>query len=264
VQRYEFISVNVTKHNGNVTDTYSYDTWGNVNHNGATSQPYQFVGQLGYYTRYQEPNLGLMQLGVRFYDSMVGKFTQRDPIGYGSGCNVYAYASDTPVLGVDPLGLFCWHIGGDCFGTTCHGDPSCPPKNPKPKPKDPSEEALMKLGKWFVKQVAKQCCRKRPGVKLGIDIVDQFVGLPDKFRTALETCRNAAIQIAQVLAMVCMAVGKELTVKLRAVACEILVIAYKVRFEQPASRRRRSLAANTLPHASMAKHVVTINARNWR
>jgi RHS repeat-associated protein len=71
----------MTNSTGNVTDTYSYDAWGNVtSHIGSTSQPYQYVGQLGYYTHYQEPDFGLPQLGVRFYDSMVGRFTQRSPL----------------------------------------------------------------------------------------------------------------------------------------------------------------------------------------
>jgi len=75
---------------GNVTDTYTYDAWGNVtSHIGPTSQPYQFVGQLGYYTHCQEPNLGLMLLGVRFYGSEVGRFTQRG--------SPYTYSGNNPV-----------------------------------------------------------------------------------------------------------------------------------------------------------------------
>jgi RHS repeat-associated protein len=71
----------MTNSTGNVTDTYTYDAWGNVtSHIGSTSQPYQFVGRLGYYTHYQEASFGLMQLGVRFYDSEVGRFTQRDEL----------------------------------------------------------------------------------------------------------------------------------------------------------------------------------------
>ena len=61
------------------------------------------MGQLGYYTHYQEPGFGLMQLGVRFYDSEVGRFTQRDPQRHGM--NWYQYASSTPSSFVDPTGL---------------------------------------------------------------------------------------------------------------------------------------------------------------
>jgi len=98
----------ITDSAGNVTDTYSYDAWGNVtSHNGSTSQPYQFVGQLGYYTHYQEPEFGLMQLGVRFYDPAVGRFTQRDPILSADESN-YLYVSAKPLVLTDPTGAFSW------------------------------------------------------------------------------------------------------------------------------------------------------------
>lgn len=43
-----------------------------------------FVGQLGCYTHYQDANLDLLQLGVRFYDPESGRFTQVDPVRDGS------------------------------------------------------------------------------------------------------------------------------------------------------------------------------------
>jgi len=112
----------ITDSAGNVTDTYSYDAWGNVtSHIGPTSQPYQFVGQLGYYTHSQEPGLGLMQLGVRFYDSEVGRFTQRDPIGYQGGLNLYEYGWSRPTIFTDPRGKLAGRYqsicGGVCSGT---------------------------------------------------------------------------------------------------------------------------------------------------
>jgi RHS repeat-associated protein len=70
------------------------------------SLPYQFVGQLGYYTHSQEPGLGLMQLGVRFYDPEVGRFTQRDPVR--SGGNWYSYGYEAPTVAVDPTGKIAW------------------------------------------------------------------------------------------------------------------------------------------------------------
>jgi len=50
-----------------------------------------------------EPDFGLLQLGVRFHDPEVGRFTQRDPAG--EGINLYAYARSRPVSVVDPKGL---------------------------------------------------------------------------------------------------------------------------------------------------------------
>jgi len=97
----------MTDENGTVTDKYSYDAWGNVTHTyGSTSDnPYQFVGQLGYYTHYEEPTLNLLQLGVRYYDAGLGRFTQRDKVG-SHNWSSYIYALNRPNLKIDPLGLY--------------------------------------------------------------------------------------------------------------------------------------------------------------
>ena len=98
----------LTNSAGAVTDGYSYDAYGGVlSHNrstGSVDQPYQYVGRLGYYTHWQEPGFGLLQLGVRFYDSHVGRFTQKDPAF--DGLNYYAYVYDNPLLLTDPNGEF--------------------------------------------------------------------------------------------------------------------------------------------------------------
>ena len=94
----------LTDGSGAVTDSYAYDAWGNITgHTGTTSQPYQFVGQLGYYTHYQIPSFGLIELGVRFYDPEVGRFTQRDAI-HTDTVSEYLYVKNMPTVGMDPSG----------------------------------------------------------------------------------------------------------------------------------------------------------------
>ena len=79
----------LTDGSGNVTDRYRCDAWGGaISHDrftGSVDQPYQYVGRLGYYTHYQDPAFGLLQLGVRFYDPEVGRFIRKDPIGHSGG-----------------------------------------------------------------------------------------------------------------------------------------------------------------------------------
>jgi len=91
----------------NVTDRYAYDAYGSLlSHDcctGSVHQPYQYVGQLGYYAHYMEPDFGLLQLGVRFYDSETGRFTQRDRAA--QGLSYYIYSGDRPVMATDPSGL---------------------------------------------------------------------------------------------------------------------------------------------------------------
>ena len=81
-----------------------------------------FGGQWGYYTDY--PSLaqqsaggaaataGQILLGLRYYDPQQGRFYTRDPIGYEGGINLYAYCGNNPIMGIDPMGLFDFTIGG--------------------------------------------------------------------------------------------------------------------------------------------------------
>ena len=78
---------------GVVTDRYGYDAWGNLTthttYTDSVDQPFQYVGQLGYYTHYQDPKLDpesndpakyvTLQLGVRYYAPELGRSTERDP-----------------------------------------------------------------------------------------------------------------------------------------------------------------------------------------
>ena len=94
----------LTDESGHITDSYSYDAWGNLlTHDpNSISQPYQYVGQLGYYTHWQDVNLPMLQLGVRFYDQEVGRFGQRDQL---STLNYYSYAGSRPLVMTDEWGL---------------------------------------------------------------------------------------------------------------------------------------------------------------
>jgi len=99
----------MTDQDGDVTDKYSYDAWGNVTpgqSNVTADNPYQYVGQLGYYTHCMIPDnqdFRFLQLGVRFYDPEIGRFTQRDRIG--SVGSPYRYGEDSPIVLSDPSGL---------------------------------------------------------------------------------------------------------------------------------------------------------------
>lgn len=58
------------------TDKYVYNAWGKVvSSSGSTVNPFQYVGQLGYYS---DSFTGLMLLGCRFYDPEAEVFTQPD------------------------------------------------------------------------------------------------------------------------------------------------------------------------------------------
>lgn len=49
-----------------------------------------------------------MYYRYRMYNSGLGRFVHRDPIGYEGGINVYGYVSGNPVNATDPMGLLEW------------------------------------------------------------------------------------------------------------------------------------------------------------
>jgi RHS repeat-associated protein len=61
---------------------------------------FTFNGLFG--VRDEGDNLFLMQ--QRFYDAVAGRFLQRDPLGYGAGPNLLAFAAGNPLYNADPDG----------------------------------------------------------------------------------------------------------------------------------------------------------------
>jgi RHS repeat-associated protein len=62
--------------------------------------PYLFTGQ-----RF-DPETGLHYYKMRYYDSGLGRFVSRDPIGYGDGKNLYQYVGSHPTVRVDTTGMW--------------------------------------------------------------------------------------------------------------------------------------------------------------
>ncbi len=104
----------ITDHQGNVrlvVDTDSgdikqqtdYDEFGNVIKERISPDfrtiPLGFSG--GLYDR----DTGLIQFGAREYDSKIGRWISKDPIGFGGGTNFYVYAGNDPINFDDLSGL---------------------------------------------------------------------------------------------------------------------------------------------------------------
>jgi len=80
-----------------------YDTYGNIlsDSNPTLSVPFGFAGGL------YDADTKLTRFGYRDYDAYTGKWTAKDPIGFGGGdSNLYGYVLGDPVGGFDPSGLF--------------------------------------------------------------------------------------------------------------------------------------------------------------
>ena len=113
--------VGLTDGNGNVTDTFRYDTWGNpLQQQGSTNPAYQWVGEEGYYLN---PDAGLYLMGVRHYSPRMGRFLTRDPIEFSGGTNLYGYVGNGPTNHTDRYGLLrdCAQEQIDCVRRCLRG-----------------------------------------------------------------------------------------------------------------------------------------------
>ncbi|WP_245703556.1 RHS repeat-associated core domain-containing protein [Paenibacillus nuruki] len=96
----------LTDAKGQLTDTYSYGTYGeSLGHEGTTEQPFQYNGRDGVMT---DPN-GLYQMRARYYNPEIKRFVNRDvlsgSIDDGLTMNRYAYVNGNPISYIDPFGL---------------------------------------------------------------------------------------------------------------------------------------------------------------
>ncbi|MFC1524959.1 RHS repeat-associated core domain-containing protein [Planctomycetota bacterium] len=98
----------VTTGTGGVAERYSYDAYGNVtfmdaNYNtipqSAIGNDYLFTGR-----RY-DPETGLYFYRARYYSAEMGRFVNRDPVGYNDLFNLYTYVRNNPLYFIDPFGL---------------------------------------------------------------------------------------------------------------------------------------------------------------
>jgi RHS repeat-associated protein len=89
----------ITDKYSNIKNEYHYDAFGNVLeskeqvHNRITYAGQQFDGVTGQY-----------YLRARFYNPVIGRFTQED-IYRGDGLNLYAYCANNPIVYYDPSGF---------------------------------------------------------------------------------------------------------------------------------------------------------------
>ncbi|MHB1176596.1 MAG: RHS repeat-associated core domain-containing protein, partial [Sulfuriferula sp.] len=108
--------VGVTNNLGGTDATQRFDAWGNQIASTGTQTRYGYTGR--------EPDeTGLIYYRARYYDSTIGRFVSRDPIGLGGGINLYTYVGNNPVNLTDPLGLqaqspLILAQGGNYFQTT--------------------------------------------------------------------------------------------------------------------------------------------------
>jgi RHS repeat-associated protein len=85
---------------GAITDTYTYDAFGNLTaSSGNTPNPFRYTG------REFDAETGLYYYRARYYDPTVGRFLNEDRLQFVAGVNFYAYVGGSPTNLTDPSGL---------------------------------------------------------------------------------------------------------------------------------------------------------------
>ena len=105
----------LTDSGGNVVERYTYDVYGQVSVLNASysplplnswGTPHSAVGNSWLFTgRQLDEETGLYFYRARYYDSLKGRFLQRDPLEYDESMNLYEYVQSSPANGTDPDGL---------------------------------------------------------------------------------------------------------------------------------------------------------------
>ena len=91
-------TTHIVDENGNVQNHYGYDAWGKI-----TVKEEAVPNRFTYYGQQIDPITQQYYLRARFYNPVIGRFTQEDTYR-GDGLNLYAYCANNPVYYVDPSG----------------------------------------------------------------------------------------------------------------------------------------------------------------
>ncbi len=106
--------VAITNPNGSHTSTYNYSAFGEPNA-VASASPYQYAGMR------LDPETMLYYDHARYYSPKQGRFISPDPISVKGGVNIYAYAENDPINGVDTTGMLDYLCDDACGGNGSFG-----------------------------------------------------------------------------------------------------------------------------------------------
>jgi RHS repeat-associated protein len=95
----------LTNSAGVVQETYTYNSYGQLAAAPTINNPFTFTG------REYDPESGNFYYRARHYSPTLGRFLQRDPLGYEDSMNLFEYTWNSPTNWVDPYGLTVLEVG---------------------------------------------------------------------------------------------------------------------------------------------------------
>ena len=104
---------------GDVTDTYAYSAFGEVTaHTGSTVNPFQYIGQKGYYWDVETNEYGVRR---RLFCPRRSRWLSPDPLLLLRHKPLYIYCANRCVLTIDPSGLahFAINVVDAAYKTDC-------------------------------------------------------------------------------------------------------------------------------------------------
>jgi RHS repeat-associated protein len=109
----------LTDATGAVQTEYTYEPFGATTPAGqASTSPHQFTGR-------ENDGTGLYYYRARYYHPGLSRFLSEDPLEFAAGdWNLYAYVSNSPLNGTDPLGLMILPPDPSGLGPEWKHDPS--------------------------------------------------------------------------------------------------------------------------------------------
>lgn len=150
--------VGVVKADGSVVESYSYDVYGKatITANGSVVGKSTISNPIGFTGRWIDEESGNYYYRARMYHPGLGRFLQRDPLGYYDSPNAYAYVLNNPANWVDPsglMGMLCrssllaedeFPIPAESLGSIRNNSPKMPknykaPTNPPQLPLPPEQ-----------------------------------------------------------------------------------------------------------------------------